>query len=192
MRSQSGFTLIELLVAISIGVIFMTLAVPSFQGFIARNRVESAANLLMASFAYARSEAIKRGVRVTLCKSSNASTCGGTGWEDGWIIFLDSNGNGTRQTTGVTPSEDLLRVNQAQPNSVTIRPNNNFTNFVSYLSRGSSNNVGTFAVCNNNELAESRAIVINVTGRPRMARDTDANDIPNKDDNNDISSCTSP
>lgn len=192
MRVQLGFTLIELLVTISIGLILLTVAAPSFQSFIAQNRVEGASNQLLASLAYARSEAIKRGSRITLCKSSNASTCGGSGWEEGWIVFLDSNNNGTRQTSGVTPAETLLRVIQAQPNGVTVRGNNNFTNYVSYLIGGASNTIGTFAMCNADTLAGSRAIIINSTGRPRVGRDSDGNNIPNKDDGNDIASCTNP
>ena len=90
MRQQRGFTMIELLITITIAVILLTIAAPSFQSFIAQNRVESASNQLLASFAYARSEAIKRGARITVCKSSDAANCGGAGWEEGWIIFLDS------------------------------------------------------------------------------------------------------
>lgn len=192
MRKQCGVTLIELLVTLSIGVILLAVAAPSVQDFLVQNRVESGSNQLMASLAYARSEAIKRGARITLCKSSNASTCGGTGWEDGWIMFLDSNNNGTRQTSGVTPAESLLRVVQAQTGGITIRGNNNFVNYISYLSGGASNNIGAFAICHNSTLAGSKAIIINSTGRPRLARDTNSNQIPNKDDGNDLSSCTGP
>ncbi len=187
MRQQRGFTMIELLITITIAVILLTIAAPSFQSFIAQNRVESASNQLLASFAYARSEAIKRGARITVCKSSDAANCGGAGWEEGWIIFLDSDNSGTRENT-----ETLLRVFPAQPSGVTIRGNNNFVNRVSYLAGGASTSFGTFAVCNGSSLSGSRAITINKTGRPRMGRDIDSNDIPNKEDGNDIASCTNP
>ena len=192
MHLQRGVTLIELLVTISIGMVLLSIAAPSFQSFIAQNRVETASGQLMASLAFARSEAIKRGARVTLCKSDNASTCGGTGWEDGWIIFMDSNRNGTRQASGVTPVESLLRVIAEQPSGVTIRGNSNFTNFIAYQPGGASNTIGSFAACNADILAGSRAIIVNVTGRPRLGRDTNSNNIPNKDDGNDIASCTNP
>jgi type IV fimbrial biogenesis protein FimT len=54
---------------------------------------------------YARGEAMRRGKSVTICRTVNytaaspaCSTGNGSavgGWMEGWVVFLDSNGNGT-------------------------------------------------------------------------------------------------
>ena len=64
-------------------------------GFIQANRLTAQTNDLVTVLNYARSEAIKRGVRVTLCSSNNGTSClGSTTWDTGWIAFIDTNGDG--------------------------------------------------------------------------------------------------
>lgn len=82
---QLGFTMIELLVTISIAAIMMAIAVPSFQSFLLNSRLTGHTNDLVLGMAYARSEAVKRGVNVTVCASNDQATCSGD-WEDGWIV----------------------------------------------------------------------------------------------------------
>ncbi|WP_246378630.1 GspH/FimT family pseudopilin [Halomonas fontilapidosi] len=59
-KNSHGFTLIELLVTIAVIVIMATIAVPSFQSFIASNRQAAEFNKVLSGFHYARSEAVKR------------------------------------------------------------------------------------------------------------------------------------
>ncbi len=80
-----GFTLIELMVTLAVAAIMLTIAVPSFQEFIGSNRLTSEANGFLTSLNLARSEAIKGNVRVTLCVSSNGTSCAASGgWELGY------------------------------------------------------------------------------------------------------------
>jgi len=81
-----GFTLIELLVTISIVAILASLAVPAFNEAMLGGKLTSLANNFVASAQFARSEAIKRNAAVTLCASSDGSTCTGA-WKDGWIVL---------------------------------------------------------------------------------------------------------
>ena len=69
------------------------IAVPSFRGASLSSRLSAIANDLHASVQIARSEAIKSNTTVTLCTSTNGSSCAGSGdWEQGWIV-LDVNDN---------------------------------------------------------------------------------------------------
>jgi prepilin-type N-terminal cleavage/methylation domain-containing protein len=95
-RSQSGFTLIELMVTLSITLILIFLAVPSFSQMLIRSEVASASVAIRVGLSIARSEAVKRGAQVQICSlSSVAMQCAGNvgvgrlAWGDGFIVFQD-------------------------------------------------------------------------------------------------------
>ena len=112
MRKLRGVTLPELLIVMVIVGILATLAVPSFQRLIQANAITSGVDMFMADLRYTRSESIKRGGGVVMCRSDAPEkanpTCGTgskLGWQSGWIIFHDLNNNGKK-----TATETLLRV----------------------------------------------------------------------------------
>lgn len=93
-RRQGGFTFMELMITIVIAAILATVALPSFVATIQNNRLTGQANEIMASLQYARSEALKRGLPVEMCASSDGATCGGN-WNQGWIVYADLGGDVT-------------------------------------------------------------------------------------------------
>lgn len=89
-----GFTLIELLVTVAVAAVLAALAVPSFTSLINTNRLVAQANALVAGLQEARVEALRSNRRVTLCRSSNGTSCNtGAGAWTSWISFVDINGN---------------------------------------------------------------------------------------------------
>lgn len=90
MNRQRGFTLMELIITVAIAAIVLAVGVPSFQGMMRNNRAATQANEMIAALNLARSEAAKRGSRVSLCPSSSGTGCGGTDWSSGWIVFVDT------------------------------------------------------------------------------------------------------
>jgi type IV fimbrial biogenesis protein FimT len=183
-----GFTLVELMVTVAVAAVVLALAVPSFQTTLRNHRLTTYANEFIAALNLARTEAIRRGQRVVLCKSANGSSCqtGGNNWEIGWIAFVDLDRNGNNENTRQA-TEPILRVWPALPAGFTLRPNNNFGNYLRYGPDGSANNIGTFALCYHNNRVDAKAIVITRL-RPRLGQDTNGNRIP-ENDSGDITSC---
>lgn len=129
-RLQNGFTLYELLITFLVVGIILTLGIPNMAEFTRNSRMTSTANDLHAAFQMARSEAARSKTNITICASADQSDCGGT-WDQGYIVFLDDNGDLAR--AGMT--ETILRSHPAADTGVIIRVANNATYF-SYASTG--------------------------------------------------------
>ncbi|WP_019023664.1 MULTISPECIES: Tfp pilus assembly protein FimT/FimU [unclassified Thioalkalivibrio] len=166
MRHQ-GFTAIELMVTIGVLAILAMLAAPAFSQILERQRVIGATNSLLNAMHLARSEALKRNERVTLCPSSDGETCRDDGvWGDGWIWFAD------RGSTGKRADEDPL-IGHAVPNleNVQVSGNSPVRDYVSYVPRGTTQRangalqMGSFTVCGHAK--EGRRVVVSSIGRPR-------------------------
>jgi type IV fimbrial biogenesis protein FimT len=120
-RSMSGFTLTELMMVLAVTGILLVIGIPSFRYVTISNRISSEVNGLLGDMQYARSMAIKQGLPVTVCSSASGTQCdGGTAWQFGWIVFLDS--NPTNQI--VDPNEAILRTQPAFSSTDTFQPDN--------------------------------------------------------------------
>ena len=105
--------MVELMVVVTLVALVLSLAAPSFSRLASAAAISSGVNQFLADMRFARSEAIRRGGGVVLCRSANPEssdpTCSASedsqGWASGWIVFHDLNGNGERNT-----GEDPLRV----------------------------------------------------------------------------------
>lgn len=69
-QDQKGFTLIEAMVVVALVAILAALAMPSFNGTIANQRVKSAAHELQTLLQFARAEAVYKRAPVTVALNS--------------------------------------------------------------------------------------------------------------------------
>ena len=87
-----GFTLIEILVVIAIVGIITMIATPSFRSMLVSNEIRSAVNDWTLALQTARSEAVRQRARVTVCPSSDGSTCkSSSSYDIGWIVGVEKN-----------------------------------------------------------------------------------------------------
>ncbi len=170
-RRGGGFSLVELMITLAIAAILLSMAVPSFSELIKNNRLITQTNDFVTALNLARSEAIRRGSRVTVCKSSDQASCvAGGSWEQGWIVFNDVNGNGT-----VAAATDIIRVHEALTGNVTLSGDAALADYVSYVSSGGAQLIGggvtaiqagTLALCDDRGfIDQARAVQISTTGR---------------------------
>lgn len=166
---QRGFTLIELLIVLAVSAILLAIAVPGYQSFLNSNKLAAVTNELVTDLHLARSEAIKRGQYVTVCKTNETAAMlpacvPSAAWQEGWLVFVDGG------TQGVIEAGDTLlhvRISAGSPLSITA---SNFNPYVSYRPSGVSkapNGLanGALRLCLD---GNRRDIIINTTGRIRL------------------------
>jgi type IV fimbrial biogenesis protein FimT len=158
----AGFGLIEFLVALAIIAILSGLGAASYSGVTGRTRVTGDANDLLLAIELTRSEALKRGRRVTLLPV-------GGDWAAGWTVFVDSNNN--RQ---VDVGEPLI-LSHARLKPSTRVLTNTTPGYIAFGPAGMPQQysgaflAATLAFCDS---GNGRGVVIAKSGRPRISVQT--------------------
>ena len=176
MKSQKGFTITELITVMAIVAILMGIGVPSYRYVTTSYRMSAEVNSLLGDLQYARAEALREGLFVTVCVSRDGLSCdgGSTTWQEGWIVFSDPNGNAT-----VDAGEIVLKVQQpflGNPADTFIA--NNALSAVTYNREGFATTLAGFPDATitlhdrTANAALSRCLWINPMGVPRTATPT--------------------
>jgi type IV fimbrial biogenesis protein FimT len=172
-RRSRGFTLVELLIVLAVAAVLAGVTVPAMNALVKSVKLTSATNDLFASLLMARSEAVKRNSRVALCKSSDGISCASSGgWEQGWIVFHDTNNDGMHAS-----GEEIVMRAQALSPDLRLSGNLNVAKYVSYSPSGNAKLVGggfqagTITLCNESASSgEARQIILSTAGRPRVQK----------------------
>ncbi len=112
MKKNSGYTIVELMAVVAVIGILSAIAFSSFQYLVVTNNSAELLNKLKSHVNLARAEAIRRNTSVSICATNNPNqadnpatplpACNGTAvWTAGWIVFVDNNGNGSRDAAEI-------------------------------------------------------------------------------------------
>ncbi len=175
MSKQNGFTLLELMTTLAVVAIVVTVGVPSMTSLVRDNRIVAYTNDFISTVRTARIEAINNVVQVTVCKSTDQATCNvDAAWHDGWIVFVDNDGDEVRDLGG-TP-ETLIRAHAALEGANTFQ-SAAFDDWIAFrpdgLALGSTGNAGTFSLCNAYGELYGRDISISRTGSSSVSDNAD-------------------
>lgn len=183
-QASSGFTLVEVMIVLSIVGILASIAVPSFMQMIRSTNISGGVNTFMSDMRYARSESIRRGGGVVMCRSDAPETsvpsCGsgsgssGNGWVSGWIIFHDLNNN-----AAMDADETVLRVQSPLATINAISDANELSNKFRFTATGrlrESSAAATLRFGADPEFASTaqRTVCVSSGGRARSAGDGSA------------------
>lgn len=169
--NDKGFTLIELLVVMAMIAILAAIGAPSFSNLLDKNKRAATLNEMLGHLKTSRSESIKRGETVSICKSTDGETCVTTGnWESGWLIFVDPDADGVVEDANgdgnITIGSEILKVRGALDSGTTLRSS---VNFISYQRNGTTANTTTFTYCDNRGAGYAAAIILNTAGQQRTS-----------------------
>ncbi len=167
-NSVKGFTLLELMVTVVIAGILLSIAVPNFTPAIESNRMSAHINQLLATFNYARSEALKRTTNISVCGTDNTGVSCSGNWNNGWAVFIDINKDGN-----LDAGETLLRVNGDGVAGNTVI---HFTGVVTYTGNGMkvSASQQTITICDSRGDGSKRGIIITSIGQVRGVKHTES------------------
>ena len=168
-----GLTLIELMVVLVVLAVALSAGVPAMQTLLHNNRMRTEASRLLGAINLARSEAVMRNSTVSLCPSpmafSGEAVCSGV-YADGWIVFA----NADRDRVVDSGTDNVLKVFAGLPGGYTLSNRAGTiaaSALINYLPDGSSHRNRTLLLCSPATVAvQSLSIVINIVGRPRLAR----------------------
>ena len=161
-----GVTLVELATVVAIVGITLSLAVPAFSRLMARNAMASSVNLFLAQLHLARSSAVTRERRITLCPATDPVTCSDDhrAWHGGYLVFQDDNRNqeldgGEQVISHEERARSGIRIvsSSQQRNRVTYRP----------MGRAWFSNT-TIRFCHPDHPELNRAIIVSNNGRARV------------------------
>ncbi len=144
----NGFTLVEIMITLAVLGVLIAVGVPQFSSSTANSRLTSAINTLSGDLAFARTEAIKRGVDVDV-KSSNAD----------WAI-----GGWTISHTNLSGDTTKFRISPALTANATISTNPATTS-VTFSANGRTTTQVAFSLCDNRNGNFGKKVTLNQTGQ---------------------------
>lgn len=161
-----GFSLMELVIVLAIGAFLVAMAVPAYRGQIDNSRLSAAASDFLSSMMLAKAESIGRTDNITLCISNvNADNClTSGGWEQGWLIFIDLDGDGEFDVG----DDEIIQIHRSLNEGMTARGTPQLSDRITFAPNGLTNLSGnqTIMICDARGFnKDSRGIIVSILGK---------------------------
>ena len=169
LRCHRGLTLVEILLVCLLLSALTLLSMPNLAQLADEQKGRLAMQRITRAIEYARSQAVRTGNLVTICKSASASSCDGR-WRDGMLIFIDEDEN--RQRSAGEPALRYIDM-RGFDGEVSWRAFGN-RQFLQLTPLGFTRyQNGNFTYCpDSGNPLHARQLILNRTGRVRYAMDT--------------------
>ena len=158
------------------------MAAPAYRDFTMNNVLSSRMNHFNSILQYARSQAIKDKLPITLCASSDElATCNGADWQSGWVLFSTDGGTNTVLKVG----SDFSDSNESTLTST-------YGLSLTYDTEGALTGGvgrGNFIMCDSRGATFAKSIILNSVGRTQKAFDSNEDGTVEDHDGNAIT-CT--
>ena len=166
-KFSSGVTLIDMMISVILIGILLAITTP-LGSLVETFRLDYLNQRLYSSAALARSEAIKRGVTVSVCRSVNGTACdvSDSNWSSGWLVFVNPDDNAS-----VDSGEDIIRVYNAV--SGNLRITWSAGNRLTFIPRGNPVSSGSFRLCvDGRSGGPLKNVIVSGTGQIRKSTGT--------------------
>lgn len=181
MTRSHGFTLVELVVTLAV-VAVLAAAIPALTNFVRENRMITALTQFRGQLMLSRSLAIRTATEVVLCKRDASGQCTRNGgWEQGWMVFSDPDGN--RQCLDLDrdgfcdgDGGKLFTIVDATLQGLAIKATGNpgVRGYVRFTPIGDASGfLSTFSFCDHRGGQDSRGLKLIMTGRVVAAKKGD-------------------
>jgi type IV fimbrial biogenesis protein FimT len=172
-NKQQAFTLIELVITLAIIAILAGISLPSFKSLVGSSKITSEINALNGILQLSRTTAITKSEKVTICPSNDGVQCT-KNWSQGYMAFIDFDGNRQLDST-----DQLLQLHRIEDKKIRVRWRAfRKNNSLQWLNTGITNHQnGSFEYCYQNEPNLARGLFITKSGRVRLSKDTNGDDI---------------
>jgi type IV fimbrial biogenesis protein FimT len=182
---------VELMATMAVSAALLGAAAPNLGTFVQNNRIRAATDDFITTIVAGRTEAIKRGDAVILCRTGNpfaASAdlaCGdaepnGTpnqneDWSKGYIVYNTPNyggGGGVGGDYDRATDGEAIGIGRPAPEGVTIKSNVTSGRWLAFFGDGTLNEGGSsavYAICDNRGVESGRLITVPPVGRPYVS-----------------------
>lgn len=125
---ERGFSLIELLVTVAVLGVILAFALPNFADFLQKTQIERYAGELRGAINYAKQQALRTGMRTTVCRRDAGlnlcTTDVAQRWDAGWLVFHDAS-----SAFAAPPATDANNQYDAVANETLLKVNDGVTEF---------------------------------------------------------------
>ncbi|MEY2701077.1 MAG: hypothetical protein RIQ52_1832 [Pseudomonadota bacterium] len=169
---RTGFSIVECLLVVALSAIMAGIAWSTGWQQQQSLVLQVSGDIFLRDMLTARSEAMRRGLTITLCKSADGQQCNRHGdWEQGWLMFVDRNGN-----AWVDDDLNAILSVQSSMHGLILSGNTPVRHYLSWHAQGESRlttggfQAGTLTLCSQRLPGiQGQAFTLSASGRVRRS-----------------------